>query len=328
MYKKWWALLCVIPLLLTSCQLKQYEKIDVNTSQVIVVNLMDKSLSFFDEKTKKETAKWFMPYTFTGATLLPDQKTILLYGKHLKKIYLYDVTTGREVDRWKLGVGIVNVQISNDRSKLYLADQESDTIQVRTLAGKKLKEIPVGHAPQTILESNKRKELYVLNFRDSLISVIDSRTFKNKKAIEAKPAAVGAVLIESSGELWTGGHGAGHMAENAVTVYSVDTGEMKQEIKAPIMPVDLEKLDNYIYVVSHGSNQLRKIDVNTKKVIETLEIGANPFEISIINNLIYSASYDSNEVIVVDPLQMKIVDTLKAGKGPFQILYKRGVKHE
>jgi len=316
-------LMIVIPLLLTGCQIKTYEKIDFRTSKIIVVNLMDRSLSFFDEKTRKEVAKWEMPYTFTGATLLPDNKTILLYGKHLKNIYLYDVTTGKEVDRWKLGEGIVNVQISNDLTKVYLADQEHDTIQVRTLDGKKIKVVPVGKGPLTILESEKKKELYVMNFQDPLISIIDSTNFKSKHAIKAKPAAAGAVLIEPLGELWTGGHGPGHMAENSVTVYSLDSGDIKQEIEAPIMPIDLERLDKYVYVISQGSNQLRKIDMNTKKVITTLEIGANPFEISVINNLIYCASYDSSEIIVVDPINMKIIDKMMAGKGPFQILYKR-----
>lgn len=320
-----WMIVFVIPLLLTSCQLKQYEKIDSKTSQVIVVNLLENSLSFYEEETRSEVAKWIMPYTFTGATLLPDRKTILLYGKHLKRIYLYDVTTGREVGRWKTGEGIVNVQISNDHSRLYLANQQNDTIQVRTLAGKMVKEIRVGDGPLTILEYSQREELYIINFHNPLISVINSDTLEVKKEIQSKPASVGAVLIEMLGELWTGGHGPGLEAENAVTIYSIDTGEIKQEVKAPIMPVDLEKYGDYVYVVSHGSNQLRKIHMNTKKVVATIEVGANPFEISIINNLIYCASYDSNEIIVVDPISMKIVGSMKAGKGPFQILYKKEV---
>jgi len=325
MIKKRWVIIVVILLLLPSCQSKQYEKIGAKTSLIIVVNLLDKSLSFYDEQSRNEVAKWELPYTFTGATLLPDNKTILLYGKQLKNIYLYNLTTGREVDRWRTGKGIVNVKISNDHSKLYLANQENDTIQVRTLDGKKTNEVSVGDGPLTILESDKRNELYIMNFHDPVISIIDSKTFKTKNEISAKPAAAGAVLIEPLGELWTGGHGAGQLAENAVTVYLLETGKIKQEIEAPIMPVDLEQLDNFVYVVSHGSNQLRKIDVNTKEVVASIEIGANPFEISIINNVIYSASYDSNEIIVIDPNNMKIIDTMQAGKGPFQILFKKGV---
>ncbi|NSL51659.1 YncE family protein [Calidifontibacillus erzurumensis] len=312
---------------LTSCQIEKYEPIDSKASHIIAVNLLEKSLSFFDEKTRKEVAKWEMPFTFTGAELLPDQKTLLLYGKHLKNIYLYDLTTGRKVDQWKIGKGIAKIKTSNDQSKLYLANQEKNTIEVRTLEGEKLKEIKVGHSPLTILENDKRNELYIMNFHDPYMTVIDLNNLEKIKELPAKTAAVGAVVIESLDELWTGGHGS-HQAENEVTVYSLETGNIKQLIPAPIMPVDLEQLGNYIYVISHGSNELRKIDIMTKEVVQTIEIGANPFEISIINNLLYIASYDSNEIIINDPVTLEVIETLKAGKGPFQILYKNGgVKH-
>jgi len=321
MNKTMWLLaIIIIFLVLTGCGTEQYKKIESQKAQIIVVNLLESSLSFFDQETKEELARWTMPYTFTGALLLPDNKTLLLYGKQLKRIYLYDITTGTEIDRWKTGKGIVNVQISNDDSKLFLANQENDKIQVRTVTGEKLAEVSVGADPLTILESEKRNQLFAINFDAPEITVIDSGSYEKTKVIHAKPASVGAVLIEPYDELWTGGHGVGLKAENAVTVYSLDTGEIKQEIKAPIMPVDLGKWGDYVFVVSHGSNQLRKIDIHTKEVISTKEIGANPFKISIINNLIYIASYDSNEIIEVDPNTMEIVDTIKAGKGPFQIL--------
>ncbi|KEF40043.1 hypothetical protein M670_00055 [Schinkia azotoformans MEV2011] len=320
-----WLLVLTLSLLLTGCRAEQYTKIEASKDQIIVVNLLESSLSFFDQDTKEELARWTIPYTFTGALLLPDNKTLLLYGKHLKKIYLYDITTGTEVDRWKTGKGIVNVQISNDDSKLFLANQENDKIQVRTVSGEKVAEVTVGDDPLTILESKKRHQLFAINFNAPEITVIDSRSYEKTKVIHAKPASVGAVLIEPYDELWTGGHGVGYKTENAVTVYSLDTGDIKEEIKAPIMPVDLEKWEDYVFVVSHGSNQLRKINIHTKEVVAVKEIGANPFKISIINNLIYIASYDSNEIIEVDPTTMEIVDTIQAGKGPFQILFKKEV---
>ena len=326
MYKTMWLLAMIISLFLTGCETKQYQKIESQKAQIIVVNLLESGLSFFDQETKEELARWTMPYTFTGALLLPDNQTLLLYGKQLEKIYLYDSKTGTEVDRWKTGKGIVNVQISNDNSKLFLANQESDKIQVRTVNGEELTEVSVGDDPLTILESKKGNQLFAINFNAPEITVIDSESYEKTKVIQAKPASVGAVLIEPYDELWTGGHGVGHKTENAVTVYSLDTGEIKEEIKAPIMPVDVEKWGDYVFVVSHGSNHLRKIDIHTKEVISTKEIGANPFKISIINNLIYIASYDSNEIIEVDPITMDIVDTIQAGKGPFQILFKRGVE--
>lgn len=323
-----WLFALMILGLLGGCQTEQYEKIDPNTSLIIVVNLIEKSLSFFNEETRNEIARWEIPFTFTGAITLPDNKTILLYGKHLEEVYLYDLEKGRQVGQWKLGKGIANAKLSSDQSKIYFADQDNDKIIVMSDKGKWISEIYVGDDPLTMLESEQGTQLYVLNFDDPVISVIDVKRNKITNTFPAKQAAVGAVLVESSKELWTGGHGEGDRVENKVTVYSTETGRIKLEIDTPVMPVDLEKLDQYIYVVSHGSNQLRKIDMNTKFVESSIEIGANPFDISINNNLIYSVSYDSNELIIVDPKDLKVIDTLETGEGPFQVLFKRGVKNE
>ncbi|WP_017756262.1 YncE family protein [Calidifontibacillus oryziterrae] len=318
----------ILLLLVAGCQNEQYKKIDSDSPLIIIVNLIEKSLSFYNEETRTELARWQMPFTFTGALVLPDNRTLLLYGKHLERVYLYDLQSGEKVDEWKLGKGIANALLSIDKSKIYFADQENDMIIITDKEGRKFAEIDVNDDPLTLMESENEQLLYVLNFDAPVISVIDLHTNQVVNSFEAKQAAVGAVLVESLGELWTGGHGAGDQVENNVTVYSIETGHIRKEIYTPVMPVDLEKHGEFIYVVSHGSNQLRKINMNTKEVEAAVEIGANPFDISIYNNFIYSVSYDSNELIIVDPNDMKVCATLKTGEGPFQVLFRRGVEND
>ena len=313
---------------LSGCQTKVYEPIDSKTSLIIVVNYLEKSLSFYDEETRKEITRWEMPFPFTGARLLPDNKTLLVYGKELNGIYLYDLESGKQAGKWKLGKGIANAVLSSDRSKVYLASHEEDAILVMSLDGNQTAEIAVGNDPLTMVESKRGDELYVLNFHGSTISVVDLAAYRLKKTLPAKQGSTGAVLIEPLGELWTGGHGAGNYVESKVTVYSIDTGEIMGEIDAPVMPVDMEQEGRFVFVISHGSNQLRKIDVHTKRVEASIEIGSNPFDISIYNHLLYCVSYDSDELFIVQPDELKVMDTLQTGKGPFQVLFRKGAEHE
>lgn len=311
----------------SGCQSKSYEPIEAHTPLIMVVNYLEQSLSFYHEETAKELTRWEMPFPFTGVCLLSDNQTLLFYGKALDGVYLYNLASGKQTGKWKVGKGIANAVLSADGSTVYLASHPEDAVLVMDQNGHLRAKIAVGNDPLTMVES-RHNELYVLNFHDTTISVVNLSDYRLKKTWPAIEGALGAALIESTGELWTGGHGAGSYIENQVTVYSIETGQIKEKIDAPIMPIDMEPVGSYVYVISHGSNQLRKIDHLTKKVVKMVEIGSNPFDIAFHNQRLYCVSYDSDELYIIEPDELKIVDTLPTGKGPFQVLFREGGKDE
>lgn len=323
-------LLIVLFILLVAigCQQEQYEPIPRETSVLLVVHVLEQSLSIFDQVQHTEIATWEFDFPLTGAFLLPDHETVMLYGKEMEQTILFSLTEGKLVDKWQTGFGVVNALLSKDEQYIYLADQDRDSIRIYTLHGKLEKEIKVGADPFTMILNAAGDELFVLNFREPSISVIDVLNQHVQQSFPAPPSTVGVALLEELNEIWIGAHGEGIDYEENVTVYSLTTGEVKELIYTPIMPIDFAYLESYVYVLSHGSNSLYQVDAERKEVQESLVIGANPFHMATHSNLLYIASYDSDEITIVNPLEMKVVETIQVGAGPFQILFREGLHHE
>ncbi|SFI92489.1 MULTISPECIES: YVTN family beta-propeller repeat-containing protein [unclassified Bacillus (in: firmicutes)] len=321
--KRWLISLCIV-LLLTGCKGGAYQSIDTKTSLLITTNIKEGSISFIDTDTKKTITTWHLNETITGTTLLPDRNRLLVYGKQLEYIYVYSLKDGKQLEKWNTGKGIANILLSENGKELFVADQNQQKIRVFTTNGKETESISVGKGPLTIVQHNDM--LYVLNFYDTKLSSIDVKQKKVVNSFMIPPASTGAFLSRDGKDIFIGGHGDGKQVNEKVLMYSVQDGQMLQSLHAPFMPVSLSTDQQFIYVLSHGSNTLRKFDGKTYKEVGALEVGSNPFAFWQIGNEGYVASYDSDEVYVLDLSEMKIKQTISVGKGPFQFTQRVGEK--
>lgn len=96
---------------------------------------------------------------------------ILVYGKQLEYVYIYSLTEGNEVNKWKTGKGITNVIVANDGKQLFMADQNEQKVRFFTINGKETGSVSVGKGPLTMVQNDK--QLHVLNFYDTQLSTID-----------------------------------------------------------------------------------------------------------------------------------------------------------
>ncbi|PGZ95980.1 40-residue YVTN family beta-propeller [Bacillus pseudomycoides] len=321
--KRWLISLCIV-LLLTGCSGETYQSISPKKSLLITTNIKEGSISFIDTDTKKTITTWHLNEAIMGTTLLPDGNRLLVYGKQLDYIYVYSLKDGKQIDKWNTGKGIANILLSENGKELFMADQNQQKIRVFTIDGKEKESIPVGKGPLTMVQHHEM--LYVLNFYDTKLSSIDVKQKKVVNSFMIPPASTGAIVSENGNEIFIGGHGDGKQVNEKVLVYSLQDGQMLQSIHAPFMPISLSADQQFIYVLSHGSNMLRKFDGKTYQEVDSLEVGSNPFTFWQIGNEGYVASYDSDEVYVVDLNEMKIKQTISVGKGPFQFVQRVGEK--
>ncbi len=317
-YVMWW----LIILMLAGCQGETFTKVPKDGSVLISADILDHRLTFTNTENGENTAVWELEEPFTGALLLPDHNTLIIYGPKMEEVLVYNMQKGTPSGKWDTGKGIVNAKLSRDGAHVLFADQNHDTLRFYSLAGHEEGEIKTGKSPLTILPHKEENIVYVVNFHEPTVSVVDTNLMKVTREIEVEPASTGGVLIEELDELWLGGHGEGTELQQSVAVYNAGSGEKTAEVKAPVMPVDLTRHNGHLYVLSHGSNELRKIDPDSKKIIDTTVIGANPFEIISAEERLYLASYDSGEVFSVDPDTLEIIDQYKVGRGPFQLIYR------
>lgn len=308
-----------ITFILTACSNKNYPPVSKDMSLIITINIKDMSVSFVDAERHKEISQWMLEKPYSGGLLLPDQDTLLLYGKGVESVDLYSLSKGELVGSWNTGKGIANGKLLKNRKEIVFADQQRNQVRFFTIDGKEIKSIAAKQNPFTILEG--KEKLYVININDEALTIIDKQSKESLDSIQIHSHATGALLWESKNELWIGGHGIGTEAEPDIHVYNLTDGNLLDTIYAPLMPVNFIEKDGYIYVISHGSNTLYKIS-DSKEKIQSIQIGANPFELSVFRDEIIVAGYDSNDIYFVNPENLEINHQVNVGKGPFQLIVR------
>ncbi|WP_042346757.1 hypothetical protein [Bacillus massiliigorillae] len=307
-------------LLIAGCQQDTLAAIPSDTSFVASVNIKDGSISFVNSENMQIMAEWDIHKPFTGAILLPNHDQIALYGKQMSSILVYSLSKGKLIDEWQVGEGIVMISAINGGKELALVDQLTNSIRIISLQGKQLRSVKVGDKPISIHEDQRTKHLYVVNFNDNKITVLQSNTLKTTKEININPFSTGIMIRSQEKQIWVGGHGKGNHIEDNVHIYSTESGELMKTLRTPSMPIHFLSYKDNVYIVSHGTSTVYKYkDMNQ---VASLKVGVNPFEMKRVKEKLVLASYDSNELHVIDPEKFIVEKTIKVGKGPFQLVIR------
>ncbi|MCM3599930.1 WD40 repeat domain-containing protein [Robertmurraya korlensis] len=309
-----WALLFII----SGCSNDQ-PVIPENKSLAITVNIKDMSLSFVDLEEAIVIETWTMDKPYTGGVLLPDNDSLLLYGKQVETVDIYSLRTGKLINSWETGRGIVEGVLLSDREEIALSDQERQSVRFFRFDGKPIKEVVKTGNPLALIPTNS--QLYVVSYNSKKLTTVDLQSKEITSQFSIHSAATGAIIQEDKNEIWIGGHGLGSELESYIHVYNSKTGELKRKISAPIMPINLLHNNDGTFALSHGSNSLYKI--SDEGVIQAkITVGANPFEITEYKDQLLVAGYDSNDIHFITEKDLSIGKSVKVGKGPFQIIIR------
>lgn len=314
-------LLFLAVLMLCSCSNNRYPTIPEEQSIAATVNIKDMSISFIDLENMEKLNDWKMDKPYTGAVIFPDGDTLLLYGKQVETADLFSLKLGKSIGSWKTGKGIVNGKLIHLNSEIALVDQNQDNIRFFDLDGEEKSQVKTEQNPLTILEAEKSQKLYVLSFNKEQLTVIDLKSKEKIEGFSIHPSAAGAWLNENTNEIWIGGHGKGAEIEQDIHIYDLVTGHLKYKISAPFMPINFLSKDNQVFVLSHGSSKLYKLN-DDGEVMDSVIVGANPFDMIFTGEYLMIAGYDSNDIHLVQPDTLEIMKTIPVGGGPFQIVLR------
>ena len=125
----------------------------------------------------------------------------------MDSIEVFSLSKGKQKDSWKVGKGIVNMKLLQDGKSIVAVNQSLNTVSFYNEKGQLEDQVKVGKGPLTIVEGNH--QLYVINFNDTKLSVINLETRKVEKEFPIQHSSTGALLREDEHEIWIGGHGKG-----------------------------------------------------------------------------------------------------------------------
>lgn len=308
---------------LVSCK-KGLHAIPIDGDILMTINIKDQTITFLDIDEQTNIAEWNLNEQYTGGLLLQDNDSLLLYGKDVDTVDLFSLSEGRKIDSWSTGRGIVNgYLLENDT--IAFADQYLNKVRFFSSNGNEIGNVITGKNPLTILQHKSKKDLlYVVNFDDKLLSIINIEDLRVERSISIHPNAAGSLIREEENEIWIGGHGERDTIEKNIHVYDLVSGNLFKKIKAPLMPIDFIEYENSIYALSHGSNTVYKYNTNGE-LEGSLKVAANPFDMTIFNGQLIIAGYDSNILNFIDLETFSISKEFNVGNGPFQIITRESM---
>ncbi|MCH7322828.1 YncE family protein [Solibacillus sp. MA9] len=302
-------------LVLTGCNESVFDAIDEHQSFLASVNILEPSITFYDEDFAL-IATWDLDNTYTGATLV-GTNAILLYGHQLDEAELYDLSSGKQIVKLKTGIGTTNALYDEQAHAIYLTNSKTNELTSYSVTGELQQSLKLRNYPMSMaLHENM---LYVVNYKDTFLSVIDTTTFKAIDEWLIESSSQGALIVEETNELWLGGHGQGSKPNEMVQVFDLTTGMVKKEIAVPVMPITLIQQEQEVIIASHGSNMVYSTSLDGT-INWQQEVAANPFSVAYFDGRLVVAGYDDQTLYVAE--HAHIIETVDTGKGAFQLLVR------
>ncbi|RXH52173.1 hypothetical protein D6T70_07745 [Kurthia gibsonii] len=311
------SLLLLLLAVLTACNRTDYKGISKDEPFIASVNISEPSIDFIRPNGEKiET--WDLKEAYTGATLVGEH-AILLYGNQLEQADLVNLDTGEIQKKIDVSKGATNAYYDDANKTFYIANSGLNEVTAYNQKGERIQTMKTGKYPMAMLVEDGH--LYVVNFKDTFISVFNTTTKKLEKKIPIPKSSHGLDFVD--GELWLGGHGAGEKPNTHVLKINPKTSKVVGKMDLPIMPIAFAKLDEREFVLSHGESMLYELN-EQQQISWEQEIGSNPFAVEAFQNQIVVAGYDDQTLYWVK--DHHIVKKTKVGQAPFQLLVRENVK--
>jgi len=249
--------------------------------------------------------------TTTSTTRLPLlQLPEQLAGYH---VYVSDLETGdvaelgtftRHVSESVHGVGL-----STDGKTLYVADVVGNNIDAFSLSGlqsfdnsaKATHTAPTGQFPVHMVNTLDGRTIFVTNFDESSISVIDATTWKLIKNIQVPNRPHGIVLSPDGRFVYASCYGA-----HAVAVMNVATETLVATVELPVASqpygIGISADGRYVYASDNLTGRLLIVNTRTDTFAGSVQIGIHPALIarSPDGKFLYVANGGSRTLSVLD----------------------------
>src|SRR6476660_2644181 len=203
---------------------------------------------------------------------------------------------------------------SNTYAFLYPEVHEKTLYEIANQSSsKQIAHIPVGNAPETIGVNSYTNTMYVANYLDNTVSVIDG---ENNTKIDDIP--VGEVPTGIGVNSRTNTMYVANYLDNTVSVIDGENNtKIGNDIPVGSSPeaIGVNEDTNTIYVANLDNNTVSVIDGENNTKIDDIPVGKGPRDIAVnqLRDMIYVAYLDNNSVSVIDGENNTKIDDIPVG---------------
>ena len=183
--------------------------------------------------------------------------------------------------------------------------------------------ISVGDAPRGIAFDSANNRMYVTNWDDDTVSVINTATNGVIETISVGDAPYGMAFDFANNRLYIA-----NAFDNTVSVINTATNAVDATIAAGTNPVGMafDSANDRLYVTNYNQGIITVIDTDDNTIITTISVGgAGSFPQHIAfdsaNNRMYVTEWKGHEVSVINTATNAVDATISAGTNPVGIAF-------
>ncbi len=192
------------------------------------------------------------------------------------------------------------------------------------LIGQGQRIIAVGSGPVDLAVNPTTNRIYVTNFRNDTISVINGTTNKIDDSISIdgsgfKSAPYGIAVNPTTGNVYVANY-----EDNTTSVIDGKTNTViANNTPVGINPqsIDVNPTTGNVYVANFNSNTTSVIDGKTNTVITNISVGKGPSGVAVnpTTGNVYVANYNDDTTSVIDGKTNTVITNISVGKGPSDV---------
>ena len=294
----------------------------------------------------------------SGIAYDPVNKRMYVTNSGDDTVSVIDTTTNKvidtnpntpQIDPIMVGGGPAGIAYDPTNERMYVENRNDKSISVIDTTTNKVIDtnpntpqidpIMVGGEPEDIVYDPVNKRIYVANFDDNTVSVIDTTTNKVIDTNPNTPAVTDPITVGDAPTgiaydpvhkmIYVSNHGD-DLGNDTVSVIDTTTNKVVGSIRVGDEPLDIaydDPVNKRMYVTNSGDNTVSVIDTTTNKVVGSVRVGDEPLDIAYdpVNKRMYVTNSGDDTVSVIDTTTNKVVGSFTfgvgVGVGPFDIAY-------
>ncbi|KAA3619377.1 MAG: YncE family protein [Calditrichaeota bacterium] len=229
-------------------------------SNFVAVSGWNKGIDIIDFTTHKIVRYKSYEHNLGGITAAKDGKTLFVVATDANKALKIDAATLEVTDEYPTGDGPDGISISKYGRKIYVTNTKDGTISVINVKTKVTSVIKTGGKPELVHSNEDHSLLYISNFFENKIHIIDTKSDKIIQEITGLDGPEEAVLSKSGSTLYV-------VNFNSSKVYCYDAKnqrKLKHEFTVGKKPIGIVSAinDSKLYVTNYGDNAVAVISLN------------------------------------------------------------------
>jgi YVTN family beta-propeller protein len=236
------------------------------------------------------------------------------------KALFFDSATDKLIKEVEVGNHPAHIVFTDDGKYVLVTNNEDNNVSViNSKDYSVVQTIPTGKGPHGFRVSKDSQFAYVANMGEDTVSVLNLISLKEEKKIKVGETPVTTGITTDNKTLVVTLN-----KENSLAIVDLESGKIeKVTVGTGPAQVYIQQDNQFAYVANQGtedapSNSLSKVDLQSKKVVATIETGKGSHGVitSPDNKFSYVTNMFENTLSIIDNSQNTVIKTLNVGKIP------------